>query len=153
MGNLSIFKLVTNPVFAPAITAWFIAQLIKVILTWFTSKKMDMSRFVGAGGMPSSHSALIMAVTTSTGLGMGFDSYIFGLALTVSLVVMYDAAGVRRAAGDQARILNRLVGFIFHEEDFNDRQLKELLGHKPIEVLAGAILGIATSIFFSWAAA
>ena len=148
MKDMAVWDIFTNPVFAPAITAWFIAQLLKVILTWVSSKKMDMSRFIGSGGMPSSHSSLVMAVTTAIGLGQGFDSYMFGLALTVALVVMYDAAGVRRAAGDQARIPNRVVGFIFHEEEFNHKQLKELLGHKPIEVLAGAILGVATAVAF-----
>jgi len=147
--NLAIWKIFTNPVFAPGITAWFIAQLLKVILTWFSSKKMDMSRFVGSGGMPSSHSALVMSVTMAIGIGEGYDSFLFGLALTFAMVVMYDAAGVRRAAGDQARILNRMVGFLFHEEEFDQKQLKELLGHKPIEVLAGAILGIAVAIAFA----
>ena len=99
--------------------------------------------------MPSSHSALVMAVTMAIGIGEGYDSYLFGLALTFAMVVMYDAAGVRRAAGDQARILNRMVGFLFHEEELNQKQLKELLGHKPIEVLAGAILGIAVAVVFA----
>ena len=152
MDKTSFLRLISNPVFAPAITAWFVAQLIKVILTWATQKKMDMSRLTGSGGMPSSHSALVMAVTTSIGLLMGFDSCLFGLSLVMSLVVMYDAANVRRAAGDQARTLNRIIGTLFLEEEFDQKQLKELLGHKPIEVLAGAILGVLVAVAFYFAA-
>ena len=148
MGAFQLWRIFVNPVFAPAISAWFLAQMIKVILTWITERRMDMSRFVGSGGMPSSHSALVMAVTTAIGLEQGFDTSLFGLALTLSLVVMYDAAGVRRAAGDQARTLNRIVGLLFGEEEFSHRELKELLGHKPVEVLAGALLGVATAAAF-----
>jgi acid phosphatase family membrane protein YuiD len=141
--QLAVWKIFTNPVFAPGITAWFVAQLLKVILTWFSSKKMDMSRFVGSGGMPSSHSSLVMAVTTAIGIRQGFDSYLFGLALTFAMVVMYDAAGVRRAAGKQAAILNKLVeNFGKEKPEVTGERLKELLGHSPLEVFAGAILGV-----------
>ena len=140
--------LISNPLINVAVVSWCAAQILKTSIHLFKHGEFKKERLSGAGGMPSSHSSLVMAVTTAIGLGQGFDSYMFGLALTVALVVMYDAAGVRRAAGDQARILNRVVGFIFHEEEFNHKQLKELLGHKPIEVLAGAILGVATAVAF-----
>ena len=152
MKELTFWEIFRNPVFVPGITAWFLAQIIKVILTWITQRRMDMSRFVGSGGMPSSHSSLVTSVAVSVGLLEGFGSPIFGLSLVLALVVMYDAANVRRAAGDQARILNRVVGFLFREEEFDDKQLKELLGHKPIEVLAGALLGTLTALVFYWLA-
>lgn len=136
-----------NSPFATALIGWFIAQLIKVVLVLITNKKLDMSRFIGSGGMPSSHTALVCSLTTAIGYDEGFSSSIFALSAVFSLVVMYDAAGVRRAAGQQAKILNLII------EDWGKKpyaetgkKLKELLGHTPKEVFAGAILGIAIGI-------
>lgn len=132
---------------ATAIIAWFIAQVIKVILVLLTSKKLDFGRLVGSGGMPSSHSAIVCALTTAIGLTDGFRSSIFSLSVVLSLVVMYDAAGVRRAAGEQAKLLNIIVeewGKNSYSE--NEKKLKELLGHTPKEVFAGACLGIFIAV-------
>ena len=134
-------------VLATAIISWFIAQLIKVILVLVTSKKLDFGRFVGSGGMPSSHSALVTSLSSAIFMTEGYKSAAFALSVVFALVVMYDAAGVRRAAGQQAKILNKIV------EDWkkssytdNEKKLKELLGHTPKEVFAGAFLGILIGV-------
>lgn len=124
--------------------AWFVAQVLKVIFVLIKSKKVDFSRFVGAGGMPSSHTAFVVSLAVAVGLAEGFASTLFAVSVVVALVVMYDAAGVRRAAGQQAKILNKLVDE-WGKEDFTEtgKKLKELLGHTPVEVFAGAVLGAA----------
>ena len=134
-------------VLATAIISWFIAQFLKVILVLVTSKKIDFGRFVGSGGMPSSHSALVTSLSTAIFMTEGYESALFALSVVFALVVMYDATGVRRAAGQQAKILNKIV------EDWkksshtdNEKKLKELLGHSPKEVFAGAILGILIGV-------
>ena len=133
-----------RPIWA-AILAWAIAQVIKTLLSFVKNDKLDLSRFYGSGGMPSSHSALVMALAFSLGKYNGFDSPLFALAIVLALVVMYDAAGVRRAAGKQAELLNILI----HRQGITPQeQLKELLGHTPLEVIAGAILGSVTGLMF-----
>lgn len=133
-----------NSIFTTSLLAWFIAQLLKVIFVLVSQKRMDFSRFIGAGGMPSSHSAFVVSLATSIGRHVGTESAIFAVALAFALVVMYDASGVRRAAGHQARILNKLVEqWGKKDPHFVEEQLKELLGHTPFEVLVGAMLGIA----------
>ena len=129
------------------ILSWFIAQFLKVIITLFKDKKIDFRRFVGSGGFPSSHASFVTALATSVGLIDGFDSSAFAICVVLALVVMYDAAGVRRAAGQQARILNKIVEE-WDKADLakTDKRLKELLGHTPKEVFAGAILGILIAL-------
>lgn len=129
------------------ILAWFIAQLIKVILTLIKDKKIDFRRFVGSGGFPSSHASFVTSLATAVGLIDGFSSTEFAITIVLALVVMYDAAGVRRAAGQQARILNKIVEAWEHKDlSQTDKRLKELLGHTPKEVFAGAILGIVIAL-------
>ncbi len=134
-------------VLATCLISWFVAQLLKVIFTLIKNKKIDFSRFIGAGGMPSSHTSFVTALATSVGIKNGFLGSEFAIATVLALVVMYDAAGVRRAAGQQAKILNRIVEEWEHS-DFSetDKRLKELLGHTPKEVFAGAILGVAIAM-------
>jgi uncharacterized protein len=122
--------------------AWVSAQIIKFIVNFIFSKKIDFTRLTGSGGMPSSHTSLTVALATVIGISEGTGSADFALALIFAMVVMYDAAGVRRAAGKQAKVLNR---FFYHQKDnFHfDEELKELLGHTPVEVIAGAALGFA----------
>lgn len=144
-----IFK---NPLLMPAVAAWICAQLIKLILTLILSRKLDFSRLVGSGGMPSSHSSFVVALTVSAGLRHGWDSALFAVCTVLASVVMYDAAGVRMAAGRQATVLNRIVrtmtdaGHSFERHD----ALRELLGHTPVEVIAGAILGALIAIVYSY---
>lgn len=121
--------------------AWFIAQFAKVIGVVLKDKKLDFTRLVGSGGMPSSHSSFIVSLATVVGKEKGWGSGEFAIAIAVSFIVMYDAAGVRRAAGKQAKVLNKLI-FSHNDKTNFDEKLKELLGHSPFEVAIGAILGI-----------
>ncbi|MCQ4935888.1 MULTISPECIES: divergent PAP2 family protein [Anaerotignum] len=127
-----------------AIISWAIAQGTKIILTLIIDKRFDATRIVGTGGMPSSHSALVMALAFSIGKYNGFGTSLFAMALIFSFVVMYDAAGIRRAAGKQAEIINMLL--IKHEVPDMEK-LKELLGHTPLEVFVGGLLGIAVGLW------
>lgn len=135
-------EIVKNEVFNVAFTSWFIAQALKVILTLLTQRKFDLYRFVGSGGMPSSHSSIVMGLSTSVGLKTGWDSVAFAISLVFALIVMYDAAGVRRAVGKQARILNGMLEDMHKHKHIQEKRLKELVGHTPVEVFAGALLGI-----------
>lgn len=140
---MGIEGIMQNTAIWAAITAWVIAQVTKILLTFIQQDKWDFSRAYGSGGMPSSHSALVMALSFNLGKHHGFDSPFFALGVVVALVVMYDAAGVRRAAGKQAEWLNLLI----HREGIKPaEQLKELLGHTPLEVIAGAILGTVVGL-------
>ncbi|NLT94551.1 MAG: divergent PAP2 family protein [Clostridia bacterium] len=142
-------EIINNQILKTTLLAWAIAQFLKVFIVLWTQKKWDFTRLVGSGGMPSSHSALVTALATCIGKNFGFDSGEFALALTIALVVMYDAAGVRRAAGKQAEVLNQIIDDLYHHRtEFNRERLKELLGHTPIEVVAGAALGITIGIIF-----
>ncbi len=140
---MGITGIMDNRTIWAAVLAWAIAQGLKIMLTFFQQDKVDWSRIYGSGGMPSSHSALVMAMSFSLGKWYGFDSAYFAIGLVLAMVVMYDAAGVRRAAGKQAELLNILL---HSHETAPKEQLKELLGHTPIEVIAGAILGIAVGL-------
>jgi len=127
--------------------SWVTAQTLKVFFDFVSTRQIDFRRMVGSGGMPSSHSALVVSLATVVGINEGIESAAFGLATAFALVVMYDAAGVRRATGKQARILNRM----FHHgkgEIHLEEELKELIGHTPVEVIAGALLGLAFGLFF-----
>ena len=137
----------SSSILVTTIISWFIAQVIKVILVLLKSKKIDFRRFVGSGGMPSSHSSFVVSLAVSVGLTEGFTSTLFAVTVVLAMVVMYDAAGVRRAAGQQAKILNMLVED-WEKKDFTgtEKKLKELLGHSPVEVFAGALLGIVIAL-------
>ena len=131
-----------------AILANFIAQFYKFIVFLIKYKKLNFKRLFQTGDMPSSHSSFMMAMATSTGLIAGFKSVSFAVALTIALVVMYDAAGLRRAVGKQAEVINQIVSEIFSEHPhLNSQKIKELLGHTPIEVFVGAVLGICISLW------
>jgi acid phosphatase family membrane protein YuiD len=137
-----IGHLLENRVLGTALLAWLIAQGLKVILVALFEKRLDLSRMIGSGGMPSSHAAFVVSLAFGVGFEAGFESPLFALAAVFALVVMYDAAGVRRAVGRQARLLNRIVTESIEERHLPPyEQLKELLGHTPVEVFAGAVLG------------
>lgn len=136
--------LVNNSVLQTAVIAWFIAQVIKVITNIIKYKKLDFERFIGAGGMPSSHSSFVTSLAISVGAEVGFDSVFFAIACCFALVTMYDAAGVRNAAGKQARVLNQMAAQLEENGQIDfDVKLKELLGHTPLQVFMGALLGFA----------
>ena len=134
--------------FGAGVVASFSAQLIKVFIYLITHRKWNFKIFSTTGGMPSSHSAGVIALSTSTGLIAGFDSIEFAIAIGFSIVVMYDAAGLRRAAGKTAATLNRLVRDISEHSNIQPyATLKELLGHTPFEVFCGAIYGVIIACF------
>jgi len=131
-----------NLVLFSAVIAWALAQFLKVVIEFLRVKRIHPGLMFSTGGMPSSHSAFMAAMATAVGLRSGFDSTIFALAAAITMVVMSDAAGVRRAAGRQAKVINSLVENIENTGIVLDKKLKELLGHTPVEVACGAILGI-----------
>lgn len=129
----------------------FCAQVIKFILFTVKSRKVNFKIFSTTGGMPSSHSAGVMGLSTIVGILEGYDSIIFAVSLGVSLIIMYDAAGLRRAAGKTAACLNRMMeDFYHHDLQSVGGKLKELLGHTPLEVFVGAIFGICFAYGFHW---
>ena len=141
----------SNKVLNIAFVAWISAQIIKTILVLITTKKFSAERLFGAGGMPSSHTALVVSLATAVFRTHGFESTYFAIALTFAVVVMYDAMGVRREAGEHAKLLNSIVKDIF-TKDFKTEEsvkaLKEYLGHTPKEVLGGIILGLIVGVLF-----
>lgn len=137
-----VLEILSNRIILAAALAWAIAQGLKVLLTLMISKKFDSTRIFGSGGMPSSHSAMTCAMLMMVGFTEGFSSSVFALAFCFSGVVMYDAAGVRRSTGKNAAVLNRLIDRLATDGTFDEEHLKELVGHTPIQVLAGALLGI-----------
>ena len=121
---------------------WFLIQLFKVLTDLVVNKKLDVKRIIGAGGMPSSHSAVVCSLATTVGKEYGFDSGIFAISMIMAFVVMYDAAGVRRAAGKQARILNKILETPGLTSLKIQEKLVEVLGHTPIQVFVGAVIGV-----------
>jgi len=120
---------------------WFLIQTFKVVSDLVVNKKLNVKRIIGAGGMPSSHSAVVCSLAILVGKAEGFSSPIFGLATVFALVVMYDAAGIRRAAGKQARILNKILDTPGLTTGEVQERLIEALGHTPVQVFVGAIVG------------
>ncbi len=137
--------LAANSVLWASTLAWMIAQVLKGFTSFRHDRRLDWSKIVGAGGMPSSHSALVTSLATGVGIKDGWNSTVFAAAVGFALVVMYDAAGVRRAAGKQARVLNQIMDILAHSGHIPGTKLRELLGHTPFEVMAGALLGIVVA--------
>lgn len=131
-----------NKVLLATLSAWLIAQTIKVTVGVIRERRFDFRWFVGTGGIPSSHAAGASCLATITGLEQGFNSIYFALAASFAIVVMFDAQGVRRAAGKQARILNKITEDIYWRGRINEDRLRELVGHTPFEVIIGFLLGV-----------
>ena len=140
-----------NKIFDIVVVALVIAQTFKVLYTLFTEKKLNFRKFLDTGSMPSSHTASVVSLTTAIGIFEGVESVLFALSTVFAIVVMYDASGVRRAAGKQAGVLNKIVENIRKKEGHTilEENLKELLGHTPLEVIAGAALGVAVAFIMS----
>jgi acid phosphatase family membrane protein YuiD len=138
-------ELLSNKPLIAAIIAWALAQLIKVILDSIFSRKLSLKSLVASGGMPSSHSSLVSALTTVIAIQYGLGSAYFAIAAVLSMVVMYDAFNVRRAAGEQAKAINKIFKALM-ENNFiaDEKAMKEILGHSPLQVLAGFFLGLIT---------
>lgn len=134
--------ILANHVLKISLWAWITAQVLKVPFNILIYGKLDLGRLIGSGGMPSSHSALVVALAVGVGRDLGWNSPGFAIAAVISSVVMYDAAGVRRAAGKQAEAINQIINDIYHGTQISQERLKELIGHTPIEVLIGALIGI-----------
>lgn len=132
-----------------AALGWFVAQLIKTLAALRKDKQLNLGHLVASGGMPSSHSALVVGLATAIARIDGLQSTPFALAAVFAGVVMYDAAGVRLAVSRQARILNLMVDDFFHERGLREERLRELIGHTPIQVFAGAIIGILIGILMT----
>src|SRR3989338_9989824 len=137
-----------NKILVSTLSAWAIAQVLKVLIGVFREKKFNFKWFLRSGGMPSSHVALSMCLTTSIGLYYGFDSGLFAMSLGFAVITMFDAQGVRRHSGRQATILNRILEDIYERKGLQEARLKELLGHTPVEVYAGGALGIVVALLF-----
>ena len=130
------------------ITVWFCIQVFKVIWDLVATHKFNFKRILGAGGMPSSHSAVVTSIATMIGKTQGIDSPIFALAMFFAFVVMYDAAGVRRAAGKQAKLLNKLIETPGLTNIEVQERLVEVLGHTPMQVIVGAAIGVTVGLIF-----
>ena len=140
-------QIIQNKIFITTLSAWAIAQTIKVTIGIIRQKKFDFRWFIGTGGMPSSHATGASCLAAAIGLEYGFNGVYFALAASFALVVMFDAQGVRRAAGKQARVLNKITEDIYWQGRINENRLRELIGHTPIEVIMGALLGIVIAWF------
>lgn len=138
-------QLFNNKILGVSVLSWFIAQLIKLVIEIAKEQRFDFTLLYSSGGMPSSHSSFVTSLATSVGFTTGFDSLEFAICFVLSAVVMYDATGVRRAAGKQAEILNKFLENIKDHGVTFDKKLKELIGHTPTQVLAGTLLGIIVS--------
>ena len=141
-----LLDIITNKCIYIPFGLWFFIQLFKVFYDLIVETKFNFKRIMGAGGMPSSHAAVTSSLAVLTGKELGFDSPMFAIALILAFVVMYDAAGVRRAAGKQAKLLNKLVETPGLKTEEVQERLVEVLGHTPIQVIVGALIGIIAGI-------
>lgn len=138
-----------NRVLVAAFVAWAIAQISKTLYELIRYRKLRFNRLVSSGGMPSSHSALVTSLATATGRVAGADSILFAITFVLASIVMYDAAGVRRAVSLQARILNQMIDEAFQGKPFAEKRLRELIGHTPTQVIVGGLLGIAVGLLLT----
>ena len=141
-------ELVSNKVLMTAMAAWVIGQFLKLPGYYILHRKWNWGMIFSPGGLPSSHSSLITATTLSIGLYHGFSNPLFGLAMAISMIVIYDATGVRRQAGLHARVINEIMQEIFAGRPVPEKKLREVLGHTPFEAIAGILLGILIAISY-----
>lgn len=139
-----LYLLFHNQILVASVLGWLVAQLLKTGIYMYLNKSFVPERLVGSGGMPSSHSATVCALSTAAGIQYGLDSFPFAVCTILAIIVMYDALGVRRETGIQAKVLNEMIDLFegMNKELSTDEKLKELVGHTPLQVLMGAILGI-----------
>ena len=150
---MGIFDIINNDVLIVSLAAWLIAQIAKIVINAIVTKKFDIERLVGDGGMPSGHSATVTAMALMTGFRCGFSSPVFGLAMVLAIIVMHDATGVRQEAGKHARSIIELAD-IYNEyiaeddEELKLEKLKTLVGHTPLQVVCGAGVGIVVVVLY-----
>lgn len=138
-----------NRILITSVVAWLAAQISKTIYELIRQRELRLSRLVSSGGMPSSHSALVTGLATATGRVLGVSSGSFAITVVLASIVMYDAAGVRRAVSIQARILNQMIDEAFQGHPFAEKRLRELIGHTPIQVFVGGLLGIGIALLMT----
>ena len=143
--NRIISELLQNRVLIAAVAAWVVGQFLKIPLDYILNKRWNWGIIFSAGGLPSSHSALVTAVVLTIGFQEGFNSSVFALAAAIAMIVIYDAAGVRRQAGIHAERINEIMKNFIESRRFPEEDLKEMLGHTPFEVIAGVLLGVLIS--------
>jgi acid phosphatase family membrane protein YuiD len=142
----SFWDLFQTPCFWSPFCAWLAAQFTKMLNGYYRTRRLDFRYLVSTGGMPSAHSAMAAGLATAVGLERGFGSAVFVVALAFATVVMFDASTVRRAAGQQARLLNEIIDELFQEHHLSERKLAELLGHTRLEVFTGMLMGILVAL-------
>jgi len=149
MNLLAVFR---NHVLFSALIAWTLAQLLKLPLEYYRVRRWNWAILLSVGGMPSSHAALVTAMALAVGLYVGFGSPLFGLSVALAIVVVYDATGIRRQAGIHAQKINILVDELLSGHPVSDRELREVLGHTPLEALGGVLLGlvVTTLLWLIW---
>lgn len=137
-------QLIGNQIFLSAAIGWFVAQILKTMIHTFFTKKFDPERLIGSGGMPSSHASTVCALTTSSARAFGLGSFEFAITAILAIIVMHDAMGVRLETGKQAKLLNEIIATFKTREGkvLTEEKLKEFVGHTPLQVFAGAVLGI-----------
>lgn len=140
--------LISNHALLTGLAAWFLAQVLKPPLEYLRKGKWNWGYLLSAGGMPSSHSSLMVGTTMGIALHVGFSSPVFAIAVAITMIVIYDAAGVRREAGRHAEKINILIQELLKGHPISDKELREVLGHTPLEVTGGIILGIIVSILY-----
>lgn len=143
---MSIIGILQNKVLVAVVSAWLLAQVLKIPSEYLRSRRWLWAMFLAAGGMPSSHSALMIAGTLAVGLYTGFDTPLFGFAVAVTMIVAHDAAGVRRQAGMHAERINLLFQELLQGHLWTETDLKEVLGHTPMEVVGGIVLGVLVAV-------
>jgi acid phosphatase family membrane protein YuiD len=145
---MSLDGLLTNHALLTGLAAWLLAQILKPPLEYLRRGKWNWGYLASAGGMPSSHSALMVGTTLGIALHVGFDNPVFAIAVAVTMIVVYDAAGVRREAGRHAQAINTIIEELLSGHPISDKELREVLGHTPMEVIGGIFLGIVVSILY-----
>lgn len=140
-----LLELITNPFLLTSLSSWFVAQVLKTIIYAIENKKLDMERLIGDGGMPSGHSATVTSLSTFCALTFGPGSFQFAISAILAIIVCHDAMGVRRETGKQALMINEIVE-ILSSKELPEVKLKELVGHSPVQVLAGILLGIINAL-------
>ncbi len=142
-------ELLRNEILICALVAWFVAQVLKVFIHGLVNRKIDWRRMFGMGGMPSSHTAFLVSLTTMIAMREGLGSTAFAIAVAVTMVVIYDAMGVRYQTGKQSHVINRILRRMLVEgQPLEEHDLKELMGHTPTEVFFGAVIGLVVPLFY-----
>jgi len=147
----AVSELFEAPAFWSSLSGWMVASVLKILVNWGRTRRVDFRCLTSLGGMPSAHSAMVSGLATSVGLSEGFGSTIFVVALVFAVVVMFDASTVRRATGLQAQLLNQIVDEVFKQHRLPIQRLKEILGHTRMEVLVGMLVGITAGVIINLA--